>query len=54
MTVQNRSLGDQMAYLCVSCRRRVSWDPQTKLEQLCDRCWRLVAPDLVEETETLL
>ena len=33
---------------------RVSWNPDIKLEQLCDRCWRLVGPQLVEETESLL
>jgi hypothetical protein len=54
MAVENKSLESKLAYLCVSCRRRVSWDPSTKLEQLCDRCWRLMAPEMVEESETLL
>jgi hypothetical protein len=54
MSVDNKSLEDKLPYLCVSCRRRVSWHPDTKLEQLCDRCWRLVAPEMVEESETLL
>jgi hypothetical protein len=47
------TLVDNMDSLCVSCRRRVRWDSDTRLEQLCDRCWRLLAPLLVEETETL-
>jgi hypothetical protein len=54
MAVENKSLESKLAYLCVSCRRRVGWDPSTKLEQLCDRCWRLMAPEMVEESETLL
>jgi hypothetical protein len=54
MSVESRSLEEQFACLCVSCRRRVSWEPDTKLEQLCDRCWRLVAPEMLEESETLL
>ncbi|HEX2234903.1 MAG TPA: hypothetical protein VHK89_01370 [Actinomycetota bacterium] len=45
---------DRLDCLCVSCRRRVRWDPDTRLEQLCDRCWRLLAPMVVEESETLL
>ena len=45
---------DSIDCLCVSCRRRVRWDPETKLEQLCDRCWRLLAPVVLEESETLL
>jgi hypothetical protein len=53
-TVESTSLEEQFACLCVSCRRRVSWEPDTKLEQLCDRCWRLVAPEMLEEIETLL
>jgi hypothetical protein len=48
------TLEDKLPYLCVSCRRRVGLDPDTKLEQLCDRCWRLIAPEMVEESETLL
>jgi hypothetical protein len=54
MTADNRTLADKIPYLCVACRRRVNWDPTTKLEQLCDRCWRLVAPEMLEESETLL
>jgi hypothetical protein len=45
---------DKLESLCVACRRKVMWDPDIRLEQLCDRCWRLVAPLLVEESETLL
>jgi hypothetical protein len=47
-------LQDKLDSLCVACRRRLIWNPEIKLEQLCDRCWRLVAPQLVEENETLL
>lgn len=47
-------LHDKLDSLCVACRRRVNWKPDIRLEQLCDRCWRLIAPQLVEETETLL
>jgi hypothetical protein len=49
-----RKLDDKLDSLCVSCRRRVRWDPNLRLEQLCDRCWRLIAPEMVEESETLL
>ena len=45
---------DKLDSLCVGCRRRVSWNPDLTLEQLCDRCWRLIAPHVVEEIETLL
>ena len=45
---------DNLATLCVACRRRLTWNPHLRLEQLCDRCWRLIAPRLVEEAETLL
>jgi hypothetical protein len=48
------SITDKLDCLCVTCRRRVRWDPETRLEQLCDRCWRLLAPLLVEESQTLL
>ena len=45
---------DSLTTLCGACRRKATWNPALRLEQLCDRCWRLVAPRLVEETETLL
>ena len=47
-------IDDQLDALCVSCRRRARWDPGLRLEQLCDRCWRLIAPQLVEECDELL
>ncbi len=51
---RDMELGDRYQLLCVACRRRVALQPEMTLEQLCDRCWRLLAPELVEESETLL
>ena len=45
---------DNLATLCAACRGKAARDPELRVEQLCDRCWRVVAPRLVEEAETLL
>jgi hypothetical protein len=38
--------------LCISCQRL---DLEAlPVEKLCHRCWQLMAPDLVEESDSLL